>query len=130
VHSFWLFLGLFLVLFAAAGAGNGSTYRMIPVIFALRALGGTSDGGASDGGRVTAPGSVSAARKSAAALGLISAFGAYGGFLVPQLLSASRTSTGGYAAAFYGFVACYLLMMAVTWFCYLRPASRTAMGRI
>jgi len=158
VHSFWLFLGLFLLLFAAAGAGNGSTYRMIPVIFALRAL-GQSGGGASDGGRVAegggavdggrvagpgvlterardtepgvdAPAGVTAARKSAAALGLISAIGAYGGFLVPQLLNASHSNTGGYAAAFYGFVACYLAMMAVTWFCYLRSASRTAMGRI
>ena len=158
VHSFWLFLGLFLLLFAAAGAGTGSTYRMIPVIFALRAL-GQSGGGASDGGRVAegggavdggrvagpgvlterardtepgvdAPAGVTAARKSAAALGLISAIGAYGGFLVPQLLNASHSSTGGYAAAFYGFVACYLAMMAVTWFCYLRSASRTAMGCI
>ncbi|MDQ6752258.1 MAG: MFS transporter [Actinomycetota bacterium] len=134
LHSFGLFLGLFLVLFAAAGAGNGSTYRMIPIIFALRASGrsdgGQVTGGASDGGSVTGHGTVTAARKSAAALGIISAIGAYGGFLVPQLLSASRTATGGYAAAFYGFVACYLVMMAVTWFCYLRPASRTSLGHV
>ncbi|MCU1573185.1 MAG: nitrate transporter [Micrococcaceae bacterium] len=118
LHSFPLFLGLFLLLFASAGAGNGSTYRMIPVVFALRVSGtGTT-------------GQVSAARKSAAALGLISAIGAYGGFLVPQLLNLSRTTTGGYAAAFYGFVACYLLMMTVSWFCYLRPASRNALGHV
>src|SRR5207253_2401220 len=33
LKNFWLFLVLFLGLFAASGVGNGSTYRMIPVIF-------------------------------------------------------------------------------------------------
>ncbi|WP_026553891.1 MFS transporter [Arthrobacter sp. 35W] len=109
LHNFWLFLGLFLLLFAAAGAGNGSTYRMIPLVFALRA--GSDDDG------------MGATRKGAAALGLISAIGAYGGFLVPQLLNASKTATGGYAGAFYGFVACYVALMGLTWFVYLRRSS-------
>ncbi|WP_323961052.1 MFS transporter [Arthrobacter sp. JZ12] len=112
--NFWLFLGLFLVLFAAAGAGNGSTYRMIPVIFALR---GKSDGAMSTG------------RKAAAALGLISAIGAYGGFVIPQVLNASKGATGGYDAAFYGFVAAYALMLTVTWFFYLRR-SRSSVGHV
>lgn len=99
--NFWLFLGLFLVLFAAAGTGNGSTYRMIPVIFALR-------------GRST--NAMSTGRKAAAALGLISAIGAYGGFVIPQVLNASKGATGTYNAAFYGFVAAYALMLVVTWF--------------
>lgn len=112
--NFWLFLGLFLVLFAAAGAGNGATYRMIPVIFALR-------GAAA--GQTELRESVSTARKSAAALGLISAVGAYGGFLIPQVLNASKGASGSYDSAFYGFVGGYVLMLAVTWFFYLRRAS-------
>ncbi|WP_309124549.1 MFS transporter [Arthrobacter sp.] len=112
--NFWLFLGLFLVLFAAAGAGNGSTYRMIPVIFALR---GRSDGAMSTG------------RKAAAALGLISAIGAYGGFVIPQVLNASKGATGTYESAFYGFVAAYVLMLAVTWFFYLRR-STSSVGHV
>ncbi|MFJ6001409.1 MFS transporter [Arthrobacter sp. NPDC092385] len=112
--NFWLFLALFLVLFAAAGAGNGATYRMIPVIFARR-------GAAA--GSVELRESVSTARKSAAALGLISAVGAYGGFLIPQVLNASKGASGSYDGAFYGFVGGYALMLAVTWFCYLRPSS-------
>ncbi|MGA7204661.1 MAG: MFS transporter [Specibacter sp.] len=115
--SFPLFLALFLVLFAAAGAGNGSTYRMIPMVFALRS---TTD----DGGRV------SAARKASAALGIISAIGAYGGFLVPQVLNASRQATGGYTGAFIGFVAGYLVLMALTWAVYLRPSSAAALGKV
>lgn len=112
--NFWLFLGLFLVLFAAAGSGNGSTYRMIPVIFALR------------GRSVSA---VSTGRKAAAALGLISAIGAYGGFVIPQVLNASKGATGTYDAAFYGFVGAYALMLAVTWFFYLRR-STSSVGHV
>lgn len=115
--SFPLFLLLFLVLFAAAGAGNGSTYRMIPMVFALRAK---SDAGSR----------VGAARKGSAALGIISAIGAYGGFVVPQVLNASRQASGGYEGAFIGFVAAYLVLMALTWAVYLRPASATSLGRI
>src|SRR3954466_14209676 len=33
-HSFPLFFGAFMVVFLLAGMGNGSTYRMIPCIFA------------------------------------------------------------------------------------------------
>ncbi|MGP9783044.1 MFS transporter [Arthrobacter sp. MYb224] len=107
--NFWVFLGLFLVLFTASGVGNGSTYRMIPAVFALRADIGKD--------------SVGAARKSAAALGLISAIGAYGGFLVPQALGLSVSRAGSYLPAFCVFVGLYLLLMAVTWFCYVRRGT-------
>ncbi|GAB3538298.1 NarK family nitrate/nitrite MFS transporter [Arthrobacter tecti] len=113
--NFWLFLTLFLVLFAAAGAGNGATYRMIPIIFALR---GRNDDGMSTG------------RKAAAALGLISAIGAYGGFVIPQVLNASKGATGSYDAAFYGFVTAYALMLAVTWFFYLRRSTSGQVGSV
>jgi NNP family nitrate/nitrite transporter-like MFS transporter len=117
--NFWLFLGLFLVLFTAAGAGNGATYRMIPIIFARRGATGQS-------GEVKE--SIGTARKSAAALGLVSAVGAYGGFLIPQVLNASNSATGSYDGAFYGFVGGYVLMLTVTWFFYLRPSSM--LGRV
>lgn len=118
--SFPLFLTLFLVLFAAAGAGNGSTYRMIPMVFALRA----SSSDSPDGGKM------SAARKGSAALGIISAIGAYGGFVVPQVLNASRQATGGYQGAFIGFVAAYLILMALTWAVYLRPSSAASLSHV
>ncbi|WP_424347221.1 MFS transporter [Kocuria sp. CH-021] len=109
--GFWLFLGLFLLLFTAAGMGNGSTYRMIPSIY--RVL----------GRRQQQDAAVSTERKASAALGLIGAVGAYGGFLIPQALNLSNTTTGAYSAAFYGFVAFYLVALVVTWFCYLRPGT-------
>src|SRR6478735_304546 len=38
LQNFGVFLACFLVLFAATGIGNGSTYRMIPNVFAARAM--------------------------------------------------------------------------------------------
>ncbi|MHC6177866.1 MFS transporter [Glutamicibacter sp. X7] len=111
--NFWMFLGLFLVLFTTSGIGNGSTYRMIPAVFAINAIraGDTSEA------------RMNGARTSAAALGLISAFGAYGGFLVPQSLNLSITTSGSYVPAFSGFVLVYLALMALTYACYVRRSS-------
>ena len=62
LQNFWVFLGCFLVLFAATGIGNGSTYRMIPNVFAgaghrdrraARHAGGRQD--AAQGGRGARP---------------------------------------------------------------------------
>lgn len=113
--NFWFFLTLFLVLFTASGVGNGSTYRMIPAVFALRATAAAAGAGTS--------GEVGAARKAAAALGLVSAIGAYGGFLVPQALGLSISLRGSYTPAFCIFVAFYAALMAVTWFCYVRRGT-------
>ncbi|MBO3663969.1 MFS transporter [Microbacterium sp. NEAU-LLB] len=117
--SFWVFLGCFLVLFVATGMGNGSTYRMIPAIFAAR--------GAANGGDAH---SVSTQRRGAAALGLIAAIGAYGGFLIPQVLGASKSATGGYETAFWCFIAAYAVLLAVTAAVYLVPRSSLAGQRI
>jgi NNP family nitrate/nitrite transporter-like MFS transporter len=110
--NFWLFLGCFLLLFAASGIGNGSTYRMIPTVFALRS-------GAVEAHRTA--GDVSAQRKAAAALGIISAVGAYGGFAIPQLLGLSKTAFGDYTTALGWFVMAYALMLIVTAVFYVRP---------
>ncbi|MGV8895849.1 MAG: MFS transporter [Rhodoglobus sp.] len=112
--NFWLFLGCFLLLFAASGVGNGSTYRMIPTVFALRA--GTLDAHRRSG-------NVSTQRTTAAALGIISAVGAYGGFAIPQLLGLSKTSFGDYTTALGWFVMAYAVMLVVTGAFYLRPAG-------
>ncbi|GAA5168680.1 MFS transporter [Ornithinimicrobium tianjinense] len=114
--TFPVFLGLFLVIFAAAGIGNGSTYRMVPTIFALRA-----------GEREAhhRPGDVGAQRAASAALGLISAVGAYGGFLIPQALGRSQTVYGTYEVGLLWFVAAYAVILAVTGGVYLRMSRRT-----
>jgi NNP family nitrate/nitrite transporter-like MFS transporter len=114
IGNFWLFLACFLVLFIAAGVGNGSTYRMIPSVFAARA--GTADAHNSAG-------DISVQRRAAAALGLIAAIGAYGGFVIPQVLGGVKAATGAYTTAFGWFIAAYVVMMAVTAFFYLRKRT-------
>jgi NNP family nitrate/nitrite transporter-like MFS transporter len=114
--SFPGFLATFLVLFATSGIGNGSTFRMIPVIFATfherRAAGG-------------APGAATQAKRdatteAAAVLGFSSAIAAYGAFFIPRAFGLSMTATGSPAAAILGFVAVYLTCLAVTWWFYAR----------
>jgi NNP family nitrate/nitrite transporter-like MFS transporter len=122
LQSFWVFLACFLVLFAATGMGNGSTYRMIPSIFAAR--------GIAKGIVPGTPEALGVQRKAAAALGLISAIGAYGGFLIPQVLNASQLATGGYTAAFIGFVAGYVALLVMTVLIYVIPRASLAKQRI
>ena len=114
--NFYGFLAMFMLLFATAGVGNGSTFRMIPVIFLnqrQRAAGG--------GGRQAEEQAVRDADKEAAAvLGFSSAIGAYGGFFIPMGYGASIAMTGGPAAALYMFILFYLTCIAVTWWYYSR----------
>jgi NNP family nitrate/nitrite transporter-like MFS transporter len=121
VGNFWLFLGTFLFIFAATGVGNGSTYRMIPSIFAARS--GVTDA------HITA-GDVSTQRKTSAAIGIISAIGAYGGFIIPQVLGASFTGTGSYATAIYGFIGAYFVFIAITAVFYLRRSGSVSGQRV
>ncbi|SDO49163.1 MFS transporter, NNP family, nitrate/nitrite transporter [Microbacterium sp. ru370.1] len=108
MQNFAVFLLCFLVLFAAAGMGNGSTYRMIPTIFALKANGG-----------------IGAQRKAAAALGLISAIGAYGGFFIPQLLGFSKTTFGSYTPALGWFALAYVAFLVLVGGVYLTMSKKT-----
>ncbi|HXU70553.1 MAG TPA: MFS transporter [Polyangia bacterium] len=111
------FVGAFLALFVASGLGNGSTFRMIPAIFRAQALAGASRDGAA-----TAAAHLRARRDSAAVIGLASAVGALGGFFIPRALGASIHATGGPAAAFSAFLACYFFCVALTWWHYLRAS--------
>ncbi|MFY9713010.1 MAG: nitrate/nitrite transporter [Microbacterium sp.] len=118
LNEFSLFLACFLVLFAATGIGNGATYRMIPSVFLARAVAaGSTDVGATQ-------------RKAAAALGLISAIGAYGGFVIPQVLNASQQTSGGYEPAFVGFGIAYLVLLTLTVVIYVVPRASLAQRQV
>ncbi len=110
-HRFWPFLLAFMTLFVLSGIGNGSTYRMIPAIFRERALGcGADDEDAM----------ATARRNSAAAIGIISAVGAYGGFLIQRAFGMSTAASGSIVPALVGFLVFYAGCVALTWWCYLR----------
>jgi NNP family nitrate/nitrite transporter-like MFS transporter len=109
------FLASFAVLFVAAGAGNGSTFRMIPLIFVReRLLSAAAEPWAQE--RAVREGN----KEAAAALGFASAIGAYGGFFIPKSYGTSIALTGAPVAALYVFVVFYLSCIAITWWHYSR----------
>jgi NNP family nitrate/nitrite transporter-like MFS transporter len=112
--SFAGFFACFMVLFLTTGIGNGSTFRMIPVIFLTERMRDAAGKGAEEQ-------AVREANKEAAAvLGFTSAFAAYGGFFIPKSYGTSISATGGPEAALYVFIAFYLTCIAITWWYYSR----------
>ena len=87
------FLGLFLVLFITTGIGNGSTFRMIPMIFTKEQAGPV--------------------------LGWTSAIAAYGAFIIPKVFG-GQIKMGTPEYALYGFALYYLSCLAVNWWYYAR----------
>ena len=113
--DFYGFLIAFMVLFATSGIGNGSTFRMIPVIFLTerqRAAGNTQ----ADKDQAIRD----ANKEAAAVLGFSSAVGAYGGFFIPKGYGSSIAATGGPEAALYTFIAFYITCTLITWWYYSR----------
>jgi NNP family nitrate/nitrite transporter-like MFS transporter len=119
---FPLFLAFFLLVFAATGIGNGSTYKMIPAIFRTEAEQATTPGTAQRSAAL-----VAATRQSSAAIGLVGAVGALGGFLVPITFSAPWVvdPLAATKSAFVIFTSFYILCALVTWAVYLRRPVKT-----
>jgi len=88
------FMGLFLILFAATGIGNGSTFRTIAVVFDKEQAGPV--------------------------LGWTSAVAAYGAFIIPKVFGEQiKAATPEYAL--YGFAIFYGVCILINWWFYLRP---------
>jgi NNP family nitrate/nitrite transporter-like MFS transporter len=93
---FPLFLGLFIVLFAASGIGNGSTFRTIGVIFDRTQAGPV--------------------------LGWTSAIAAYGAFVAPIVIG-EQIKMGTPELAMYGFAGFYAVCLGLNWWFYLRKGA-------
>jgi len=93
---FSTFMWLFVVLFAASGIGNGSTFRTIGVIFDRQQAGPV--------------------------LGWTSAVAAYGAFIAPVVIGA-QVKAGTPQMAMYGFAVFYALCLILNWWFYLRGGS-------
>ncbi|MBL8468175.1 MFS transporter [Methyloversatilis discipulorum] len=87
------FLGLFILLFAASGIGNGSTFRTVGVIFDRTQAGPV--------------------------LGWTSAVAAYGAFIAPVVIG-DQIKAGTPQIAMYGFAVFYAVCLFVNWWFYLR----------
>ena len=120
--SFALFLGLFMLLFVTTGVGNGSTFRMIPIIYRVKHTRlAEKNGNAADDDTIRA-----ARRESAAVLGFSSAIGAFGGFFIPKSYGTSIALTGGPEGALIVFAAFYLTCLGVTWWWYHRAGAEVS----
>jgi NNP family nitrate/nitrite transporter-like MFS transporter len=122
-HDFALFLGSYLVIFLLSGAGNGSTYRMIPVIFGE--LGRTE---AAALGLEPSATALTFKRKAAAVIGIAGAIGAFGGFLI-QLVFRQASLSGDRnwsTSALWVFLGAYVIFAFLTWFYYLRRSFAVA----
>jgi NNP family nitrate/nitrite transporter-like MFS transporter len=135
-RSFGLFFASFMVIFLLSGIGNGSTYKMIPSIFAL--LGREH---AAETGLDPAEAAVEFKRRAAAVIGIAGAIGAFGGVLiqvvlrqsslkVSALVKAAKTPAAKVAVAaahadwavpaLWVFLVSYVVFAAITWAVYLK----------
>ena len=140
-RSFPLFFGAYMVVFLLAGMGNGSTYKMIPAIFAEL---GRKD--AEEKGLDPTVNAVEFKRRAAAVIGVAGAIGAFGGFLiqvvlrqasldVSALVKAAKTPAEKVSVAaahadwstpaLWVFLGSYVVFAGMTWFFYMRKSLAT-----
>jgi NNP family nitrate/nitrite transporter-like MFS transporter len=138
-HSFALFFGAYMVVFALSGMGNGSTYRMIPSIFARLGVEHAREHGG-DPIKVTNE----FKRRAAAVIGIAGAIGAFGGFLIQVVLRQSSLEVSGLmkaattpaekkaialantdwsVPALWTFIVAYLVFAGLTWLFYIRQTA-------
>ena len=90
---FFMFMALFVLLFAASGLGNGSTFRTVGFVFDQEQRGPV--------------------------LGWTSAVAAYGSFIAPVVIG-GQIKAGTPEYAMYGFAVFYAVCVVVNWWFYLR----------
>lgn len=93
---FMPFFILLVILFAATGIGNGSTFRTISMVFNKEQAGPV--------------------------LGWTSAVAAYGAFLIPKIIG-ENMKAGTPELAMYGFAAFYVICAILNWWYYLGPKA-------
>ena len=93
---FMPFFILIVILFAATGIGNGSTFRTISMVFNVEQAGPV--------------------------LGWTSAVAAYGAFLIPKIIGEQMKATTP-EIAMYGFAAFYAICAVLNWWYYLGPKA-------
>jgi len=93
---FFPFMILFLILFAATGIGNGSTFRTIAMVFDKEQAG--------------------------PALGWTAAVAAYGAFIIPKVFG-EQLKAGTPEYALYGFAIFYAVCIVINYWFYLRPGA-------
>ncbi|MEY9212111.1 NarK/NasA family nitrate transporter [Thermobifida halotolerans] len=112
-----LFVLSFGAVFVLTGVGNGSTYKMIPAIYAAKAENLVSRGTPREEAVAHTK------RIASSMLGLIGAVGALGGVAINLVFREAFAATGSATPAFVAFLAFYLACVAITWSVYMRPPA-------
>ncbi|MGH3943021.1 MAG: nitrate/nitrite transporter [Pseudonocardiaceae bacterium] len=115
-QSLPVFTAGFIVLFVLSGIGNGSTYKMIPSIFAGKAK------VAMMAGETKEAALLKARRLSGAVIGIAGSIGALGGVLINVAFRQSFLTTKSGDTAFWFFMGFYAVCVVVTYVVYLRRA--------
>jgi NNP family nitrate/nitrite transporter-like MFS transporter len=118
-RSLPVFTAGFIVLFVLSGIGNGSTYKMIPSIFAGKARMTMAAGETKEAALLKAR------RLSGAVIGIAGAIGALGGVLINVAFRQSFLTTKSGDSAFWFFLGFYAVCVVVTYVVYLRRAPAT-----
>jgi NNP family nitrate/nitrite transporter-like MFS transporter len=137
-HNFTIFFASFMAIFLLAGMGNGSTYRMIPSIFAE--LGRKE---AAENGLDPKKTALDFKHRAAAVIGITGAIGAFGGFLIQvvfreaslgvsaavkaagtpaEKLAIAQSQADWSIPALYVFLFAYVVFAGMTWFFYMRKS--------
>jgi len=95
--DFTPFLYVMLGIFFAAGVGNGSTFRQIPIIFPPK--------------------------EAAPVLGWTSAIAAYGSFIFPVMFGWALVTLTNVNVAFYILAVFYVINIGINWYYYNRPGA-------
>jgi len=117
------FVLAFIAMFLAAGVGNGSTFRMIPIIFRTlreREVRDPNDWQALEAARRRG------STEGAATLGFSSAVAAFGLAFIPIAYGTSINVTGSPVAALVFFSAFYVTCLLGTWRWYARRGAEVA----
>lgn len=115
-YAFHGFFAMFLLLFAATGVGNASTFQMIPTIFRTergRALKGQPEESIRKAAEL----------EGAATIGFSSAIGAFGAFFIPKSYGTAIAMTGAPNAALIVFFIYYGMCLLLTWWYYTRKKA-------
>lgn len=124
---FPLFLIAFLFVFAATGVANGSAYRMIPAIWK-----GQTRLAGPEGSDARMRAEAAEHTEASAVLGIVSAMGAFGGFLIPITFGSPWVTdpVSAVKTAFVVFTLFYGVCLAVTWAFYLRRSAPMAQAGV
>lgn len=117
--SLSLFLVGFIALFVLSGVGNGSTYKMIPSIFNVKARAAIASGEPKQSALMNAR------RLSGAVIGIAGAIGAMGGLLINLAFREAFLTTKSGIPAFWSFLIFYAACILVIYVVYLRRAPTT-----